>query len=183
MKLGKDVFIHSTAEFTRTELISIGNHVAIDSGFYCTTQLTIGDYVHISPHVAVIGGRKTGLTISDFCFISVGSKLICGSETFVGDGLIGPLIPEEYKDKQRLIPIVLERFSGTLANSVVLPGVRMAEGSVLGANSLLKEHTEPWTIYAGNPARPIRQRPKEKCYEYALKLGYKYDDYDDYNKI
>ena len=177
MLLGRDVLIHSSAEFTRTELISIGNHVAIDSGFYCTTKLTIGDYVHISPHVAVIGGKKTSLTIGDFCFISVGSKLICASETFAGDGLIGPLIPEEYKDSQLLSPIVLERFSGTLANSVVLPGVKMSEGSVLGANSLLKEHTEPWTVYAGNPARPIRRRSKEKCYEYALKLGYKYDDY------
>lgn len=179
MKLGTDVFMHPSVEFTRTELISIGNHVAIDSGFYCTTKLSIGDYVHISPHVAVIGGKKTSLTVGDFCFISVGSKLICGSETFVGDGLIGPLIPEEYKDSQHLSPIVLERFSGTLANSVVLPGVRMAEGSVLGANSLLTENTEPWTVYVGNPARPIRGRAKEKCYEYAMKLGYKYD----YNKI
>ena len=95
---------------------------------------------------------------------------------FFGDGLIGPLIPLEYKDKQILLPIYLKRFSGVLANSVVLPSVIMAEGSVLGANSLLKQSTMPWTVYAGNPAKPIRKRSKEKAYEYAEKLGYIYND-------
>lgn len=172
---GNDVYISHSAEIRRPELCRIGNHVAIDSFFYCTTQLEIEDYVHISPHVAVIGGKTTGLYVEDFCFISVGSRLVCGSELFFGDGLIGPLIPDEYKDKQKLEPITLKRFSGTLANSVVLPGVVLAEGSVLGANSLLKENTEPWTVYAGNPARPVRKRSFVRAYEYAEKLGYHYD--------
>lgn len=171
---GDDVYISATAEIRRPELAKIGNHVAIDSFFYCTTALQVGDYVHISPHVAVIGGKKTKLTVEDFCFLSVGSRYICGSETFHGAGLIGPLIPEEYQDEQQLLPITLRRFSGALANSVILPGVTLAEGSVLGANSLLKEDTEPWTVYAGNPARPIRKRSEYKAYEYAEKLGYKY---------
>ena len=172
---GDDVFIHRNVEFTRPELVKIGNHVAIDSGFYCTTALTVGDYVHISPHVAVIGGKKTALTVEDFCFISTGSKLIGGSETFWGYGLVGPLIPDEFKDDQIVKPIVIKRFAGILANSVILPGVKMAEGSVLGANSLLNSDTEPWTIYAGNPAKPLRARLKHKCYEYAKKLGYTYE--------
>ena len=176
MILGADVFIDKTAIFTRTELCKIGNHVAIDPFFYCSTSLEIGDYVHISPHVAIIGGKFSKLTVEDFCFLSVGSRYVCGSEMFYGDGLIGPLIPDEFKDTQKLEPIVLKRFSGVLANSVVLPGVIMAEGSVLGANSLLKENTEPWTVYAGSPARPIRERNKDKAYEYAAKLGYTYND-------
>ena len=174
MKLGNDVFMNANVEITRPELARIGNHVAIDYGFYCTTKLVIGDYVHISPHVAVIGGKETALYVEDFCFLSTGSKYICGSETFHGAGLIGPLIPDEFKDEQILQPITLKRFSGALANSVILPGVTLAEGSVLGANSLLKEDTEPWTVYAGNPARPIRTRSMYKAYEYAEKLGYKY---------
>jgi acetyltransferase-like isoleucine patch superfamily enzyme len=48
----------------------------------------------------------------------------------------------------------------------------MAEGSVLGANSLLKESTEPWTIYVGSPARPIKIRDKESILKSARKLGY-----------
>lgn len=174
MRKGQDVIIHKSVEITRPDLCFIGNHVALDYGFYCTTKLVIGDYVHISPHVAVIGGKKTGLYIRDFCFISTGAKMICGSETFEGNGLIGPVIPDEYKEDQILEPITLERFAGVCANSTVMPGVTLAEGSILGANSFLKHNTEPWTIYVGSPARPIKLRKKEKLYEYAAKLGYTY---------
>lgn len=174
--LGEDVFISKNAEITRPELCAIGNHVAIDSGFYCTTKLTIGDYVHVSPHVAVIGGKHTGLTVEDFCFISVGVKIVCGSEMFHGDGLIGPLIPEKYKDTTILEPVTLKRFSGVCAGSVILPGVTMAEGSVLGASSMLKHDTEPWTIYVGNPARPIKTRKSEIMIKYAKEIGYDYSN-------
>jgi len=174
VKLGTDVVIDPNTQFTRPGLVTIGNHVAIDWGFYCTTALTVGDYVHISPHVAVIGGARTSLTVQDFCFISVGARIICASERFMGAGLIGPLIPEEYKDEIISQAIVLERFSGVCANSVVMPGVVMAEGSILGANSFLKQSTEPWTIYAGSPARPIKTRASETMKQYARKLGYDY---------
>ena len=53
-----------------------------------------------------------------------------------------------------------------------MPGVTLAEGSVIGSNSLLTTDTEPWTVYAGSPARPIKQRTKGKIYEYAKELGY-----------
>lgn len=172
MKQGTDVRIHPWTDITRPELCKIGNRVAIDMGFVCTTQLTIGDFVHISPHVSVIGGFWGSLTVGDFCFISTGARIICASELFQGQGLIGPLIPEEYKDDVDRRPVILENFSGVGANSVVMPGVTLAEGSVLGANSFLKTSTEPWTIYAGSPARPIKARQSEIMKSYAAQMGY-----------
>lgn len=169
---GQDVIIDPHTRFTRSDQVTLGNHVAIDWGFYCTTALTIGDYVHISPHVAVIGGGHGSLTIGHFCFVSVGAKIVCASEQFWGEGLIGPVIPEAYKDVILNEPVVMENFSGVCANSVVMPGVRMAQGSILGANSLLKHNTEPWTIYAGSPARPIKTRRSDKMKQYAKELGY-----------
>jgi galactoside O-acetyltransferase len=174
MKEGVDVYINEFTSITKKELVSIGNHVAIDFGFVCTTGLVVGDYVHISPHVSVIGGKNTSLIIEDFCFISTGSRMICGSDKFLGEGLIGPMIPDQYKDDLILEPITLKRFSGVCANSVVMPGVIMNEGSILGCNSFLKQSTEPWTIYAGSPAKPIKKRKKEKMYLYAKELGYEF---------
>lgn len=174
MITGNDFFIHDHTCITRPHLAKVGNHVAIDFGFYCTTGLNLGDYIHISPHVSVIGGEKTSLNMGDFTFISTGARMICGSDLFMGDGLIGPMIPDEYKDTQILEPINLKRFSGVCANSVVMSGVTMAEGSVLGANSFLKTSTEPWTIYGGSPAKPIKKRHKTKMYKYAKELGYEF---------
>ena len=46
------------------------------------------------------------------------------------------------------------------ARTIVLPGVICGEGSVLGAGSVAGRHLKPWTVYAGNPALPIRERSR-----------------------
>ncbi len=40
----------------------------------------------------------------------------------------------------------------------VLPGLTLEEGSVIALDSVLTKSTEPWGIYAGNPAKLIRKR-------------------------
>ncbi|WP_179415830.1 putative colanic acid biosynthesis acetyltransferase [Mucilaginibacter sp. E4BP6] len=44
------------------------------------------------------------------------------------------------------------------ARAVVLPGVHCKEGSVLGAAAVISKDMEPWTVYAGNPAKEITKR-------------------------
>ena len=39
----------------------------------------------------------------------------------------------------------------------VLPGVVVGEGSVVGARSVVIEEVPPYTVVAGNPARPVRR--------------------------
>lgn len=172
-KCGDDVFISKNVEIKRPELICIGNHVAIDSYFYITTKATIGDYVHISAHVGVIGGKDAELIMGDFTNISLGGRIICGSDSFKGEGLItAPGIPEEYLDRKIILPVVFEDFVNIGANVTILPGVRLGIGSVVGANSLVIKDTEPWVIYAGSPAKPIKRREKESILSYAEKIRY-----------
>lgn len=54
--------------------------------------------------------------------------------------------------------IVIESYAWIGARAIVLPGVHCAEGSVLGAAGLATRDLEPWTVYAGNPARPVKAR-------------------------
>jgi acetyltransferase-like isoleucine patch superfamily enzyme len=169
--VGENVFISSNVEIRRPHLVTIGNNVAIDSGFYCTTELVIGDYIHIGPYVTVIGGASASLKMGNFTTIAAGSRLICGSDLHLGDGLIGPTIPEEYRDSTKIEPIIFEDFASIGTNVVINPGITLAEGSVVGANSFLTKNTEPWTIYVGNPAKPVKVRKKEVMIEYAKKLN------------
>ena len=43
---------------------------------------------------------------------------------------------------------------------MVLPGVSLAEGTSVGASSLVTKCTEPWGIYYGVPAKFRRSRSK-----------------------
>ena len=38
-------------------------------------------------------------------------------------------------------------------NAVILPGVHIGDGAIIGANSVVGSHIEPYTIVAGNPAK------------------------------
>jgi acetyltransferase-like isoleucine patch superfamily enzyme len=169
---GADVRVDDWVRITRPELVDIGSHVAIDFGFYCSVRMTIGDYVHISPHVSVVGGIDGFLAIDSFITISSGSRLVCNGETFSGEGLVGPFIPKEFRDRLKCAPIRMERFSSVASNAVILAGCALAEGSVVGAGSVLTKSTEPWTVYAGVPARPIKKRPADIMKAFARKMGY-----------
>lgn len=50
-----------------------------------------------------------------------------------------------------------------------LPGVEVATGSVVGAGSVLTKSTQPYGIYAGNPAKFIRPRFNETVIEILFK--------------
>jgi len=153
--MSKDIFIHKDAEFKIDPIL--GDHIAIDKGVYCTVNVTIGDYTHISPYVTIIGG-KTGEFISKgFNNIMAGARIICGSDRFDDSGLFGAMIPKEYKGHQIIEPVIMEMFSNIGTNAIVLPGSTLREGVLLTAGSLLMGDTEAWGVYKGNPAVLIKK--------------------------
>ena len=169
--IGEDVYIHKDVIIKHPNLCEIGSHVAIDNGVTFSTQIKIGDYVHISPFVCGIGGKTTKVTFEDFSFAAAGAKIVTGSEDYTGKGLVGPTIPDKYRSLI-FADVTFKRFSGCGVNCSILPGVTFGEGAILGANSLATKDLEPWTIYVGSPAKPIKIRDKDLILKYALELGY-----------
>jgi len=55
-------------------------------------------------------------------------------------------------------PIIIEDGAWIGARAVVLPGVSVASHAVVTAGSVLSQTTEPYVIYAGNPASAIKKR-------------------------
>jgi putative colanic acid biosynthesis acetyltransferase WcaF len=55
-------------------------------------------------------------------------------------------------------PITLGRRSWIAAGAFVGPGVTVGDGAVLGARAVTVKSLAPLTVYAGNPARPLRAR-------------------------
>jgi acetyltransferase-like isoleucine patch superfamily enzyme len=171
--VGNDVLISPRAEIRRPHLVTLGNHVAIDSGAYITTAANIADYVHIGPVVTIIGGERGLFTMGNFTNLAAGCRVACVSDLYRGDGLAGPAsIPEQYQDEVIAAPVTLQDFVSVGTNAVIMPGVTLAQGCVIGACSLVNKSTEPWTIYTGIPARAIKSRPRDTMIRYAEELGY-----------
>lgn len=167
---GEDLFVDPTANIKHPNLIELGDHVAIDMGVYASTSMVIGDYVHIAPYTCIIGGKDSKLVMGNFAGISAGCKILCGSDDFT-KGLMNPQVPIEYRSP-KVTTITFKDYSCVGVNCVVMPGITLAEGSVVGSNSVLTKDTEPWTIYVGSPAKPVGIRDKEIILKYSKELGY-----------
>ena len=109
--------------------------------------LETDDYVTIGPGVEIY--NPGGLKLGNHCILSQDSYL-CGATHDYNSA-------EFTYVKKR---IILESYTWICARAIVLPGVTCFEGSVLGAGSLTSRDLAPWTVYAGNPARAVKERTK-----------------------
>jgi acetyltransferase-like isoleucine patch superfamily enzyme len=158
--LGHDVMIHERVTLVGIENISIGSHVRIDPEviLIATGPLTIGCYTHIAAGVFI--AAKAGFEMKNFANIAHGARIYTINDDYSGEHLMGPTIPAELLS---LSPgaVLMQEHANVGAGAIVLPGVTLAEGSVLGALSLSGKSTEPWTIYGGVPAKPIKERRRD----------------------
>ena len=169
----KDIIIDSDVVFKCSPNI-IGSHIAIDKGFYCTTQITIGNYIHISPYVTCIGGKSGSFILKGFNNIMAGARIICSSDRFDDTGLFGAMIPKHLKGTQINKPVIMEEFSNIGTNSIVFPGSILRKGVLLTAGSLLIGDTEEWGVYKGNPAILVKKINGSKIINNAKQLGYEF---------
>jgi acetyltransferase-like isoleucine patch superfamily enzyme len=157
---GVNVTIYPWAKLLGPAAISIGSNVIIDDFVFIGNheEVVIGNHVHIASHVSITGGGRCFL--SDFCGLSSGTRIITGTDDFSGEALTGPTIPAEFRHVTRgFVSIGAHVVIG--ANSVVLPNIRIGEGTAVGAGSVVTRDLEPWMIYAGAPARPLKPRLRE----------------------
>ena len=168
---GVDIFVDEDVVI-KQEHDLCNSHIAIDKGFYCTSKIDIGNYVHIGPYVTIIGGKDSFFQAKGFNNIMAGARIICGSDRFDDSGLFGAMIPKEFKGRQIIEPVIMEEFSNIGTNAIVMAGSRLRKGVLLTAGSLLIGDTEEWGVYKGNPATLIKKIDGTKIMEIAKKLGY-----------
>jgi len=71
--------------------------------------------------------------------------------------MIGPMVSDKYTNVE-FGKIEIGKFAQIGAGTVILPKVIIAEGSVIGAMSLVKKNTEKWKIYGGTPIKFLKNR-------------------------
>jgi maltose O-acetyltransferase len=114
----------------------------------------------------LIMGKETG--------VNVGSFLDGSSEIYIGDYVrCGPyvkiltgthsyrhsVIRRRIEDGTISKPVKIERGCWIGMNSIILPGVKIAEGCIIAAGSVVIKDTKPNGLYAGNPAKRVKELP------------------------
>ena len=157
--LGENVKISDKASIYNMDEISIGSNSRIDDFCVISGKLEIGQYVHIAPYCLLAGGEE-GIYMADFSGCAYHVQIFTQSDDYSGRTLTNPTIPTKYKKEyKRRVMIGKHVIIGT--SSIVFPNVNLAEGCSVGAMSLIHKSTKPWGIYAGNPAKRIKERKQD----------------------
>ena len=110
-------------------------------------NLSIGRSVGIGRSVYIY--NKASVSIDSYSVVSAEAFLCTAGHEFDSPGF-------ELLAK----PISIGSYVWIASRVIVLPGVEVAEGSVIGAGSVLARSSSPWSVYAGNPAKLLRPRTR-----------------------
>lgn len=157
--LGKNIKISDKASIYNCNQIEIGDNSRIDDFCVISGRVSIGRNVHITPMCLVAGGEK-GIVFKDFTTIAYGVQVFTQSDDYSGNTMTNSTIPKKYKN-EFMKEVVLSKYSIVGAGSIIMPGVTLAEGTSVGAMSLVLKSTDPWGIYVGNPAKRLKDRYKK----------------------
>lgn len=138
--------------FAKHILKKIGMNVNIEKGAYFGPNVSIGDNSGIGVNCELYGS------------ISIGENVLMGPE------VVFYTSNHEFRDMTKLIieqgstkekPIIVENDCWIGRRCIILPGVKIAKGTVIGAGSIVTKSFPEYSIIAGNPAKKIGEREKK----------------------
>jgi putative colanic acid biosynthesis acetyltransferase WcaF len=100
-------------------------------------------------------------TIGDEAIIYNPERVTLGSHAIVSQQAYLCGATHDYEDPAFPLiafPISVGAYAWICARATVQPGVSVGEGAVLALGSVATRHLDPWTVYAGVPARRVKPR-------------------------
>lgn len=152
--------IHRSVHIRGWDRLELGAGAMIDSGavLHCggmdwsqgRGRIAIGANAYIGPNCVLFGAG--GIEIGASALISPGVVITSQQHTFSDRDA-------EIRDQPlQLAAVTIERDVWLGANATILPGVRIGQGSVVGAGAVVSRDVDPLTVVLGVPARVARER-------------------------
>lgn len=157
VKIGERGIISAQFIFESTQgSVKIGNNVHIGGAtFISRSSITVGNDVTMA----------WGIMIYDHDSHSISWKYRkndnyqCYSDYFNHNG---NNVANKDWSHVKTIPIIIEDKAWIGFDVTILKGVRIGEGAVVGAKSVVTKDVPAWTVVAGNPAKIIKVIPESE---------------------
>ena len=135
------------------------DHIRIDDFAILTGNIFLEGYNHVGPYTH-LSGQGSSITFKKYSSCGAHCVILTNSDDYSGLSMSNPMIPDKFKIGMCSGPVRFGEHVLLGAHVVVMPGVTIAEGCSIGAFTFVNKSTEPWGIYAGIPARRIKDRSK-----------------------
>ncbi len=131
-KCGKDFLVNREVIIEVPENISIGNHVGINTRCWISGggTIEIENHVLIGPNVTIVTANHNFIDITK------------------------PIKEQGHTTNK----VILRKNTWIGAGTIILPGVEIGSNTVVGAGSVVTKSLDAQSVYAGNPAKKIRER-------------------------
>lgn len=130
-------------------------------------------------HYDHVGDR---LEIGRFCAIAEGAVIIMAGANHLTDGFSTypfEIFPGWQAEADQTRWAETARGDTVIGNDVwigahatILPGVRIGCGAIIGTRAVVAADVPPYTVVAGNPAKPVRHRFPEAVIERLLQVAW-----------
>lgn len=138
--------------FLRVLGAKVGKRVVFYPGVWINppSKIIIGDDVDLALNVLITTGGR--VEIGDRTLIGYGTKILSSNHVIPQDQ--EKIFFAGHSNKE----VIIENDVWIGADCIILPGVRIGEGSVIAAGSIVTKDIAPFTINVGAPAKTIRER-------------------------
>lgn len=155
-------------------------------------NIIVGDYTYYDDALAPTEFEKNNvlfnypefgdkLIIGKFCSIASGTKFIMGSAnhrlgsvTTYPFNVFGGSWQENTPDHMSQLPFKGDTVIGNDVwigrESIIMPGVKIGDGAIIAAYSVVTKDVEPYSVIGGNPARFIKKRFNDELIELLLEF-------------
>lgn len=155
-------------------------------------NIIVGDYTYYDDALAPTEFEKNNvlfnypefgdkLIIGKFCSIASGTKFIMGSAnhrlgsvTTYPFNVFGGSWQENTPDHMSQLPfkgdIVIGNDVWIGRESIIMPGVKIGDGAIIAAYSVVTKDVEPYSVVGGNPACFIKKRFNDELIELLLEF-------------
>ncbi len=138
----------------RTQLLEqlfghVGRKCVIEPPFFCDygTQIYLQDRVFINFNCVILDAAR----------VDIGEGTMLGPNVQIYTAT-HPVDPSARKNGQEFAaPISIGANVWIGGGAIILPGVKIGDGAVIGAGSIVTKDVAPYAVVKGNPARLMRQ--------------------------
>lgn len=166
---------HGTGAFSPEQFKHLGRGVVFEPGVlvFHPGTISIGDDVYIGHQTILKGYHQgemvigAGTWVGQQCFFHSAGGIRIGEDVGIAPGV--RILTSRHGEDGRATPILHSRLefapvevgagSDLGIGTIVLPGVTVGVGAQIGAGSVVTRDVPAYEVWAGVPARKLRDRP------------------------